>query len=410
MADTIQTLKKLGLIKFLLLAILLRLILMPFYFHPDIKTYHFQASFLNKGVFDIYPHLINNKEKLPFKEEFVYFPLTFFSLGFYQIIISPFLGGDFTTWLNDASQNANERIGVYRYLFLLKFPYLLIDLSIAFFLLRFFSQSDQKKKIFIFWLFNPFSIVLIYIFSNIDIIPVFLTLVSLLFTYRKKMILASLFLGIAAGFKAYPLIFLPFLLFYARDLKQALYMVIAALGIFTAIIAPFWSAEFQNSALVSGLTTRIVFPGLSIGFGETLMVSVTVIFALLFYKAINKGVEEDILYYYLALLLLLFSFIHFHIQWLLWLIPFVAIFLIVKERLTVVTLILISMAFAIPLLYEDKSMSVGLLTAISPLYNLIPIPFAVAQKFYDPYIIQSVLHGGLGGGSLVLIWQLFKGK
>lgn len=401
---------KKDLIKLLLLAILLRLLLMPFYFHPDIKTYHFQASFLRQGVFDIYSFLDKNKESLPLKEEFVYFPLTYIFLGSYQILMSPFLGADFINWLHDASQQANERIGVYRYLFLLKVPYLLLDLAIALLLLRFFSQFDQKKKVFTFWLFNPFSIILIYFFSNVDIVPLALSLISLLLTYRKKLILASLCLGIAAGFKAYPLIFLPFLLFYAKDSKQALYAAVAGLGTFAAIIAPFWSTAFQNAALVSGLTTRIVFPGLSIGFGETLMASVVTIFGLLFYRVLKKDANEDILYYYLGLLLLLFSFIHFHIQWLLWLIPFVIIFLVVREKLRVGTIVLIIMAFVIPLLYEDKSMSVGLLSAISPLFNLVPIPFAIVQKFYDPYTIQSVLHSGLAGGSLVLIWQLFKEK
>lgn len=400
---------KKDLINLLFLAVLLRLLIIPFYFHPDIKTYHFQASFLKQGVFDIYSYLDANKEKLPLKEEFVYFPLTYYFLGIYQILVNPFLGDGFVNWLSDASAQANERIGVYRYLFILKLPYLFLDLSIAFLLLRFFKDELMRKKVFTLWLFNPFSLILLYLFSNVDIIPVSLSLVSLLLVYRQKLILASLCLGIAAGFKAYPLIFLPLLLFYAKDFKQVIYMTIAALGIFAATIAPFWSTAFQNAALVSGLTTRIVFPGLSIGFGETLMVSVITIFGLLFYGFLKKE-RTHILYYYLGLLLLLFSFIHFHIQWLLWLIPFVVVFLVMRERLKVVTFVLISMAFAIPLLYEDRSMSVGLLSVISSLYNLVPIPFAIVQRFYDPYIIQSVLHSGLAGGSLVLIWQIFQEK
>lgn len=396
--------------KLLLLAIFLRLLIMPFYFHPDIKTYNFQASFLKEGVWDIYSYLDINKEKLPLKDGFVYFPLTYIFLGSYQILASPFLGPGFTNWLSDASQQANDRIGVYRYLFILKLPYLLIDLAIAFILMRFFANPNDKKKAFIFWLFNPFSIALIYMYSNVDIIPVFFTTLSLLLTFRKKLVLAALFLGIAASFKAYPLLFLPFILLYVKNIKQGIFVVISCLGIFTIIIMPFLTSTFIQSTLVSGLTTRLVFPGLGIGFGQTLMAGVIAISALLFYGFLRKAVLNYIVYFYLSLLLLLFSFIHFHIQWLLWIIPFLVIILISGRKLANAAFFLISLAFVIPLLYEDKSMTVGLLSAISPLYNLLPIPFAAVSRLYDPYVVQSVLHSGFVGGSMVVIWHLFKDR
>ena len=125
--------------------------------------------------------------------------------------------------MSDASQKANETVGIYRYLFTLKLPYLLLDISIAFILMRLFTNPADRKKAFTFWLFNPFSIALIYMYSNVDIIPVFLTIISLLLTFRKKLILAALFLGIAAGFKAYPLLLLPFLLFNTKNIQQHFY-------------------------------------------------------------------------------------------------------------------------------------------------------------------------------------------
>src|SRR5581483_3617962 len=90
-------------LNFLILAILLRLLIMPFFFHPDIKTYSYQVSFLQKGILNIYSYLPENKAELPLKEEFVYFPLTYFTLGIYQIIASPFLGPDFYSWVSNAS-------------------------------------------------------------------------------------------------------------------------------------------------------------------------------------------------------------------------------------------------------------------------------------------------------------------
>ncbi len=399
-----------GLKQLLLLAVLIRLLIMPFYFQPDIKTYHFQAYFLREGVFDIYKYLDTHKSELPLKEEFVYFPITYFFLGGYQILVSPLLGSNFYNWVSDASsQTFSEAIGIYRYLFLLKLPYLILDVGLAFLLTSFFKEPALKKKAFILWLFNPFTIVLIYIFSNVDIIPVTLTALSLLLMKQKKLILSGVVLGIAAGFKAYPLLFLPFILLYGNNMRQKVMTVGVTLLTVTLVVLPFLSPSFQKATLVSGLTTRIVFPGLSIGFGETLMAGIISMSALFFFSQLNKQKSyADLWKLYLAALLLLFSFIHFHIQWLLWVAPFFAILLTEDKNYRFSGLILILLAFSIPMLYEDKSMSVALLGVYSYLYNLLPIPFAFVQKIYDPYIIQSVLHSIFAGGSLVLTWRIFK--
>ncbi len=135
--------------KMLVLAILIRILIMPFYFHPDIKTFNFQASFLKKGVWNIYSYLDEHKNKLPLKDGFVYFPLTYFFLGTYQIITTPILGSGFDSWLYDASTNSSIDMGVFRYLFILKLPYLVLDILIAFFLKIFHIEYCIKKiKIF----------------------------------------------------------------------------------------------------------------------------------------------------------------------------------------------------------------------------------------------------------------------
>lgn len=81
--------------KIIITAIALRILVAIFIFHPDIKTINYQTSFLRHGVFNIYTYLVNNKESLPLKENFVYFPLTYVLLGSYQSIAAPLLGVNF---------------------------------------------------------------------------------------------------------------------------------------------------------------------------------------------------------------------------------------------------------------------------------------------------------------------------
>ena len=383
---------------------------MPFYFHPDIKTTFFQTSFLKQGVFNIYSYMEQNKASLPFKEDFTYFPLTYFFLGGYQILIAPLLGTNFNTWLFDASAYAPVQVGVFRYMLLLKIPYLIFDLSLAYILTLFFIKIEDKKRILIAWLFNPIWLILIYVYSNLDIIPAFISLCSLLLFIKDKKIFSSILIGIAAGFKAYPLIFLPFMALYARNFKQSIIIFLSGLITFIAVILPFWSESFKNQALVSGLTTRIFLSSISIGFGQILPLVLISFSAIFFYLLTTKMREKkDLTKVILAELLLLFSFIHFHISWLLWVGPLITL-LLLKKSIHSILLTITVIAFIIPLMYQDQAMTFGLLRAISPLYNLLPMPFTIIQHFYDPYMVQSALQSILVGGSLVLIWNMFKNK
>jgi hypothetical protein len=408
---TLSTISSLNLTKLLALAILIRLLIMPFYYHPDIKTTNFKVSFLSSGVTDIYSYIANNKSKLPIPEDFNYYPLTYYALGFYQMIASPFLGNDFHDWLNDASQTAQEREGVFRYLFILKLPYLFVDIATAFLLMAIFLKPEDKRKAFIYWLFNPFSIILIYVFSNLDIIPAAFTVASLVMVRRKKLVLSALLIGLGAAFKMYPLLFLPFLFLEGKNLKEKFLISLTAITPLVLSILPFIrSNDFRQAALVSGLTTRIVTPDFSIGFGESIIIPVILISGLFFYRLSQENNQlENLWKYYLGLILMILSFIHFHVQWILWLLPLVIIYL-VKYSKTSLAYLLIFLAMLIPFFYEDKFMSVSLLTAVSHYYELLPTPFNIAQKSYDPYIVQSVLHGLFAGGSLVFVLQLFNKK
>ena len=393
--------------KILVLAIILRFLLMPFFFHPDIKTYNFQSSFLKHGVINIYPYLLENREKLPLKEEFVYFPLAYFSVGAYQIVASPFLGDEFAGWLADASGGAIENINLFRYLFILKLPYLFFDILIAFTLMQFFKNIRDKKKVFALWLLNPFTPVLIYVFSNIDVIPAALVLLGLAAMRKKKVIGASLLLAVASGFKAYPILFFPFLFVKAENIKAKLLALAAFVGSLGLIVFPFWSKAFAASSFASGLTTRILEAAIAISGGEKILIiplALIVLFLFSFYAKKKIGLWR----YCLAAVLIVVPLIHFHIQWLLWAAPFLAIVRVKKNKLSWLLLTMAVSAFAIPFLYNDKFMSVSLLSPINTWFALIPTPFAIVQRFADPYLVQSLIHSLLVGSSLALIWQILE--
>lgn len=385
--------------KLLLWAIVLRILVAGFLFHPDIKTYNFQSSYLKKGVFDIYTYLVENKKTLPLKEEFVYFPLTYLTVGGYQAIVSPILGSGFDSWLADASSSSvvsNPKI--FKYLLVLKFPYLILDILIAFILYKMAGKKalPAGRQAFILWLFNPFTIVIIYVFSNIDIFAVLLTLISFLLIKKDKLIQGALFLGLAAGFKLYPLLFIPFLILKGRDLKEKVLVALTPLLVLGIIVLPFWSINFVQSALISGLTTRI-FSGSFIIFASTLF----------FYGwLVDKNIK--LFNYWILLLLFIFSFSNFNIAWLLWVAPFIVLLAIKKPSLSLPLFLLSTFAFMIPMLFEDRSMTISLFRIYSTWYDLLPTPFAMLEKFYDPYNLQTILRSVLTGGVLAIGYKIFR--
>jgi len=394
--------------KLLILAIVLRLLVSAFLFHPDIKTYNFQASFLKKGVINIYSYLIENKANLPLKDEFVYFPLTYFILGGYQAVTSGILGSGFDSWLADAGANsvvANPSI--FKYLVVLKFPYLILDIAIAYLLLNYFKDRRKGEKAFTLWLFNPFTILIIYAFSNIDIFSVLLTLIAFLFIKREKLFKASLFLGFASCFKLYPLLFIPFLFLKGKDLKEKILVSFTPVLILVTVILPFWSPAFVQSALISGLTTRIFNPGFAIGFGQSIIVGFFILSALFFYGWLTDK-KINLFNYWMVFLLLIFSFSHFHIAWLLWIAPFMIILATKKPSLSLPIFILSAIAIIIPMFYQDRYMTISLFRIYTTWFDLLPTPFVVLQKLYDPYNFMSILHSALAGGALVISYQILK--
>ena len=56
-------------------------------------------------------------------------------------------------------------------------------------------------------------------------------------------------------------------------------------------------------------------------------------------------------------------------------------------------------AFAVPLMYNDKFMTVSLFTPISSLYSLVPTPYAIVQKVFDPnaFIVMNSVKDTKGG-------------
>jgi len=378
--------------KIIILALILRLLVAPFFYHPDLKSQHFHFQFLSHGVSNIYQYISTNKDSLPYRDTFNYLPLTYFSLGAYHALLKPLFPKNLSVWLNDWSAAQNSYDNFPFFMLILKLPYFLFDIGISFILLKLYGQ-----KIFYLWLFNPLNLYLIYILGNFDIIPVFFTALSWYFLKSSSKYLSFLTLGIATALKLYPLLLLPFFLLYKpkNTLKSLLFFFLPLI----LTVLPFVDSQpFINSLTSSGLSQKII------GFKIWYLPVFPIVYLLVLLNFLrHRHLEKTLLYVFLAFIV----FVDFHAQWLLWFLPFI-LFSIVKNKTRFILFIIISvLSFFYIILMDDSFLFWGHLTPVSPAFVFLRRPDEIFRYRFltDPYLIQKYIKILLALFSFCLIFS-----
>ncbi len=351
-------------------AILIRLLIMPLYFHPDIKDIAFRTSFLSRGVTNIYEHLKVDPTTKVNAPDFAYPPLTYFFLGTYQIVAQPFLGPEYKQFLLDFSGNAASSPNIFRYLFILKLPYLLFDVLVGVILLKLIKKDADKKASLLFWFFNPVNLYAIYMIGQFDIIPAFLTFLSFYLWNKGSFKLSGLSLGLGASFKSFPLLLLPFFILSKEKTRNKIIHATIALTTYGLTILPYLnSVAFRQDVLFSNLSQRIFENKLNISSFEISLFVLAIAFICLSYLLFKK---ITLLIAITAALLSIYTFSRFHAQWIIWIMPFLALIWSFKKVSIIASAIFCICYFIIFTTFNDKFLTTGLLSPISLTFLEIP--------------------------------------
>jgi hypothetical protein len=306
-------------------ALLLRLLIAPFFYHTDIKDIAFRVSFLESNhVINIYDFLPHHFIAGPQAPDFSYPPLTYFTLGSYQWLVHPLLGKEFNSWIYDFSGLTSISPFIFRYLLLLKLPYLIFDLLIGLLLYKFFKEEDDKKEALLFWFFNPLNLYGIYVVGQFDIIPSLLAFLGVFLFRQNKVFFSALCLGLGAAFKSFPLLLLPFFLTCLKDFKKSSYFAYICLSTYLLFTLPFiLSPSFQKYVLFSNQSQRIFQFKIPLFFAD---ISLFLILGGLLGLLALKKKSEPLIFFLTSVLLLIFAVSHFHPHWIVWLTPFLSIY------------------------------------------------------------------------------------
>ena len=403
--------------------ILIRLILSAVTFHADIVHFDLAGYVLGKGnILNFYDYTFNVDKsdqllKTYQKELFNYPPAVYLFLG----SVNRFLTGfEDKTFHNSFLFNVKDTLGspnLFLHLFILKLPYLIFDLAIAFLLYAFFNTQREKNLAFTLWMFNPWAIYSTFLMGQFDVIPTFFVLLSLYFVLKskrdlfKKSIISAVILGVGASFKIYPLLLLIPLVATLTIWRQRLVAVLIGVLTYVVTILPFIaSAGFRSTALVANQTLKSFYSQIPVSGGESIILFLLgIIFFYLIFLSRNSKIE-NLWQRFFIILLLFFIFTHYHLQWFLWLTPFLIIELVKTNSKHLFVVILMFVAFLGNLSLFESSLSIGLFSPLNPSLSQIPDIWKMLGKNFDLNFLRSLFQTVFVGCAFFFIYTYFPIK
>jgi Gpi18-like mannosyltransferase len=295
----------------------------------------------------------------------------------------------------------------------MKLPFLGFDLGIAFLLLK--IARRRSSLVFKFWMLNPVAIYVSYLTGCYDILPTFFTVIALYFAQEKRLSSSYFSLGVAAALKLYAFLLLPvfILAFPNRIRSQAKFVVLAVVPYLASALPdvisswptllPLNTFSARQPNYILGLEYNLG-PNIATGLNDVLYVFVLLYgLLLLFQYSKENGRSENLWKYMLSVLMLYFVISNFHVQYFLWVVPFVGVAIGSDLHYLKPHLIQI-ICYAAYICYTGTTAAAGLFVPLSPF-------FAYSMSPYD--LISTYLPASLVIGSArsifsaIGIWIIF---
>ena len=169
-----------------------------------------------------------------------------------------------------------------------------------------------------------------------------------------------------------------------------------------------WSPSFRQDALFAPQLSKILFTSLPISGGAALLIVPTVLVFIYIYYLSKRRDLDDFLNFAIITLLMILSLTHFHLQWFLWVIPFLLIkFRGTREPGIILSLIGIKISLIGMLLLFDSSLSIKLFSPIIP--SLDPmVGFAESLGPERVTFFRNIFASLFAGSNFYLIWKILK--
>lgn len=342
-------------LKWALVGLLLRLLVMPFTMHSDLQG----------GGDIVWMNQVANgiASGQTFYPTVGYPPLAYYTMALFLFLFKPLMPlfplSDATTWPGTAH--------IFRYLFLLKVWYLPFDFAAAFLLTRLAADPGKALGAFKFWVLNPLVIYAGYIHGEFDIVPTFFLVLALWQARSGRAVWAAFCLGMSAAYKDFAFFFLlPAVFLLGRSTRERWGMALAGIVPYALLFFSRLGVEGIFVTYARHYTNYLLPLRLDMGAGQAIYVFFAIYGFIVWhsYRSQRKGFE-GLWHYVLVILLLYYSVGVFAVHYLTWIMPVAALFWVsypgkaVPYGVLLASVVVISFSLG-------RSLAGGLLWPVSP--------------------------------------------
>ena len=323
----------------IIFGIALRLILAVTTYHGDLAALVLAGKSLavNHQFIDFYESVFTvgkqGELKLPdHKMIFIYQPLAYFLPGLFYLPFGGFINNIWEGLLHTGPYLLENKI-IYLPLLIFKFPLILADLAIIWFLPMLFKKQNDKNLSQVLWALNPLAIYVSSMIAQVDALLTFFLVVGLVAFKQNRFLLSAFLFTLSALVKPIGLILLPIVAIYSwqktKNLVISLQTFFVGLLTYALVIAPFLpSVAYRQYTLFAEHINKTLFAGIAIAPG-TLIPLFFITYALVTAFLIKQKISP-----LMALgtaLLSSLAFTHFHPQWFVWLTPWLIYYVITTK-------------------------------------------------------------------------------
>lgn len=385
----------------LIIGILLRLFLALSTFHPDLKAFQLGGSVFASGhILDLYDFTIPQVAVLNYP------PLTYFLHGIFNFIFASTGFAIINDYLFEIPKIFDPLFNLH--LLLLKFPYFLFDIALAFLITKLFESKREQILAFGLWMLNPVNLYATYMMGQYDIIPTFFIVATLVLVKKGKLNLSSLMLGLGIAFKIFPLLLLIPLSVLGKSWRERIRLgILGFLPYFLTILPYLPSPSFRTNALAAEQLTKSFYASIPVSGGESLLLFPLIV-GLFYLIYLYKQDEPSNLWSRLMSILLLFLILtHFHPQWFLWVTPLLIVDLIKSHFKHLLEVLILLVSFLLSLLFFDPSLTIGIFGPVNPNLYQLPSVWEMLGLSPDYNFSRSVIQTSFAAAGFLLIYRHF---
>lgn len=389
----------------ILIGFILRLVISGVTFHPDVRSTALPSAVVfREGSLNFY----EDSKKLSPNEILDDLPLSYFINLPLHLILRPFISNVIEDQFLNNSNVLFGNPSLWFYLIYTKLPLVIFDLGLGL-LLTFLVVESFKKQVLYLWLFNPFTLWVTLAIGQFDIIPTFFIVLTWFLIKKEKLQWAALTLGTGGAIKSAPFLLVPFLVGLGKNWTQRVILLILALVPYLITVIPYLGTdEFRRNALFAPQLSKSLYANIALSGGEKIILVPAILLVLYLLYFSKKREIRDFLNFSLILLLSVLSLTHFHIQWFLWVMPFLIIWLLGNWHNEIkLTSVGIFLSLLIMLFLFDSSLQIKLPAPIFPgLDNSLGLKEILSDE--QGIFLRSVAASIFAGVSGFLVWRVLR--